>query len=264
MTLSAQLANLFNQEPIESPQHRLQVGLAATADEVRAAQRLRYRVFVEEMGARPDCAEPGIESDRFDPFCEHLIVRRTDTGEVVGCYRILTDTQSDNAGGFYSETEFDLTRVLALPGRFMEVGRTCVHPQYRNGATISLLWNGIGRFVMMNNIDYVMGCASVPLTTGTEKALMIYRRLEKAHLAPESWRTFPKVPLPKIQLTGTEETPEMPALLKGYLRVGAKICGEPAWDPGFNCADFFILLGTDAISRRYQRHFFSGHEAARR
>ncbi len=255
MTLSAQLVRLFNDEPINNTQHRLSVGLATTPDDVHATQRLRYKVFVDEMGARLNCAQPGIEADRFDPYCQHLVVRHTDTNDVVGSYRILTDAQARKAGGYYSETEFNLARILAIPGRVIEVGRTCVHPNYRNGATIALLWSGIARFIVMNQIEYLIGCASIPLTTGTQKARVIYDRLVGNYLAPAEWRVFPKVPLPKIQLTGTEESAEIPPLVKAYLRVGAKICGEPAWDADFNVADLFIMLRTDAIAGRYSRHF---------
>ncbi len=257
MTLSAQLVTLFNQEPIQNDQHRLCVGLAATPEDVRAAQRLRYQVFVDEMGACLDCAEPGIEADHFDSYCQHLLVRRSDTNEIVGCYRILTDIQARKAGGYYSETEFDLTRILSIPGRFIEVGRTCVHPDYRNGATIALLWSGLARFIVMNQVEFLIGCASIPLITGTRKASVIYDRLASNYLAPAEWRTFPKVPLPKIQLTGTEEAAEIPPLVKAYLRVGAKICGEPAWDPDFNVADLFIMLRTENIGARYLRHFIN-------
>jgi putative hemolysin len=255
MALSTQLAQLFNHEPIENREHNLRVGLAANVNDVLAAQRLRYRVFVDEMGAKLDCEQPGIESDYYDSYCQHLLVRRGDTDEVVGCYRILTDMQARNAGSFYSETEFDLTRILSVPGRFIEIGRTCVDPAYRNGATIALLWSGIARFIVMNQIDYLIGCASIPLTTGTDKAAAIYQRLAASYLAPAEWRVFPKVPLPRIQLTGSNETAEIPALIKAYLRVGAKVCGEPAWDPDFNVADLFIMLRTDSIAGRYARHF---------
>lgn len=264
MTSSARLVQLFNNERIESAEHRLHVGLAASAEDVRAAQRLRYKVFVDEMGAKLDCRVPGIETDYFDPYCQHLLVRRSDTDEVVGCYRILTDTQARRAGSYYSESEFDLTRILSIPGRFMEVGRTCVHPDYRNGATIALLWSGLARFIVMNQIDYLIGCASIPLTTGTRKASVIYDRLADSHLSPGEWRVFPKVPLPKIQLTGTDEPAEIPPLVKAYLRVGAKICGEPAWDPDFNVADLFIILRTDSIAGRYSRHFMSPYSASLR
>jgi putative hemolysin len=209
------------------------------------------------MGARLDCAEPGIESDRYDRYCQHLIVRDRAHGRVIGCYRILPDTAAARAGGYYSQNEFDLTRILALPGRFMEVGRTCVHPDYRTGATIALLWSGLARFMVMNKFDYLMGCASIPLGTGTRQAAAVYQRLAEKYLGPEHWRVFPKVPLPRVQLAGAEHPATVPPLVRAYLRAGAMICGEPSWDPHFNVADLFILMRADDIHERYVRHFVS-------
>src|SRR5262245_6267873 len=121
------------------PKKRLSLHLASSPAEVRAAQRLRYRVFAEEMGARLASRDEQIDRDIFDPYCEHLLVREGDTGEVVGTYRILTSAQAKRIGGFYSEEEFDLTRFGPLRDRLVEVGRSCVHPDYRSGATIALL-----------------------------------------------------------------------------------------------------------------------------
>lgn len=253
MSLSTPLVALFDTPPAARDADRLSVCLAASEEEVRAAQRLRYQVFVEEMGARLSCEEPGIEADAFDPFCQHLLVK--DAEAVVGCYRILTDTQADRAGGYYSQAEFDIARILAIPGRFMEIGRTCVHPDYRTGSVIALLWSGLARFIVMNRIDYVMGCASIPLRTGTREAALLYQRLARRHLGPEGWRVYPRVPLPHVNLAEADERPAVPALIKGYLRAGAVICGEPAWDPQFNVADLFILLRSDDVNERYARHF---------
>jgi putative hemolysin len=245
----------FEPESRQDTSHRLHVSLATTPDDLRAAQRLRWQVFVEEMGARVDCEESGIEADRFDPHCQHLIVRDLDSGRVVGCYRILPDYAALRAGGWYSQTEFELARILALPGRIMEVGRTCVHPDYRSGATIAMLWSGLARYLVMNKFDYLMGCASIPLRHGTHEALAIYKRLSEKYLSPPEWRVYPRTPLPRVDLVGAEETPVIPPLVKAYLRVGAKICGEPSWDPAFNVADLFIMLRADSIDGRYARHF---------
>jgi len=259
MSPLAQTATLLVQDPVEADGLRLNVGLANTPAEVRAAQRLRYQVFAEEMGARLDCAEPGIDADRFDPYCQHLLVRDLDRQRVVGCYRILTDSQAVAAGGYYSQGEFDVTRILALPGRIMEVGRTCVHPDYRTGAVITLLWSGLARYLVINGFDYLVGCASIPLRRGTQDAVAIYERLRGQHLAPEWQRVFPRVPLPPVHVAGSSAGAELaiPPLVKAYLRVGAKICGEPAWDRQFNVADLFILLSADGINRRYARHFLA-------
>jgi putative hemolysin len=255
MSLSIQLAELFRSPEVRNKKRRLQVSLALTAEDVRAAQRLRYQVFVGEMGARLDAKEPGIESDRFDEHCQHLIVRDLADNEVIGCYRILTDLRAVRAGGFYSQSEFDMTRVLALPGRLMEVGRTCVHPDHRTGSVIALLWQGLARYMVINRFDYLMGCASIPLRHGTGEALALYRELSHAHLAPPEWRVYPKVPLPRMDLAGVAAKPVTPPLIKAYLRMGAKICGDPAWDSCFNVADLFILLRADDVRGRYTRHF---------
>lgn len=241
---------------------RLQVKLAETPEEILAAQRLRYRVFVEEMGARLELERPGVEADRFDPYCDHLIVRDLNTDQVVGGYRILTDTNARRAGGFYSQSEFDLTRILALPGRLLEVGRTCVHPDYRNGTVIALLWQGLARYMLTHRFDYLMGCASVPLRSGTDEIGLIYQRLAKSHLAPEEYRVYPRIPLPRINLTGVSPTADIPPLVKAYVRAGARICGDPAWDPHFNVADLFVLLRACDIDARYARHFFTPSDSA--
>lgn len=268
MSLSVQLADLFHNHEAENRKHRLQVSLASTPEEVRAAQRLRYQVFVEEMGARLDADESGVESDRFDEHCQHLIVRDAGTDQVLGGCRILTDLQAVRAGGFHSQTKFELGRILALPGRIMEVGRTCVHPDCRTGSVIALLWQGLARYMVQNRFDYLTGCASIPLRHGTGEAFALYRELSRNHLAPPEWRVYPKVPLPRLNLTGVPSGPEAPPLVKAYLRMGAKICGDPAWDSVFNVADLFILLRADFnvadlftllraadVRGRYTRHF---------
>ncbi|MEO5703234.1 MAG: GNAT family N-acyltransferase [Gammaproteobacteria bacterium] len=234
---------------------KLQVGLASTYSDMRDAQRLRYQVFVEEMGAVLDCGEIGIESDHFDPYCQHLLVRDVANDRVVGCYRILTDVQAHFTGGYYSQAEFDMSRILAIPGRFMEVGRTCVHPDYRNGATIGLLWSGLARYMAMNKYDYLMGCASIPMELGTKRVASICRRLLRSHLSPPEWRVFPKVPVPLLSEADNETEVDLPPLLKGYMRMGAVVCGEPSWDPDFNVADLFVLLNADRLNARYVRHF---------
>lgn len=235
--------------------HRLRVSLATTLEDVRAAQRLRYKVFVEELGARVAIPERGIESDGFDHYCQHLLVRDERRGEVVGCYRILTDTQARRAGGFYSETEFDLSRIHALPGRIMEVGRTCVHPDYRSGAVISLLWSGLARFMVMRKFDYLIGCASIPLHGGVEHIGALWHRLDPAALCPPEWRVFPRTPFAHLPRPAPGTAAELPPLIKGYLRLGAQVCGEPAWDPAFNVADLFVLLSVDRLAGRYAEHY---------
>ena len=236
-----------------SPARPLSVAAAHSDEDIRAAQRLRYTVFAEEMGARLHNRAPGLDHDRLDDYCQHLIVR-DGRGQVVGCTRILTADAARRAGGFYSQGEFDLAPVLALPGQIMEIGRTCVHPDHRNGATIGTLWSGLAAFIAEHDIDYLIGCASIPLGEDGGAARALYAELAQRHLVPEPLRVQPRLPLPRHDGVAHPVGP-MPPLLKAYLRLGARIGGEPCLDLDFKVADVFILLSTPHIERRYARHF---------
>jgi putative hemolysin len=233
---------------------QLSVHLARDAAEVREAQKLRWRVFADEMGARLQAAEPGVDSDLFDPWCEHLIVREHGNGEVIGTYRILTGARARELGGFYSDDEFDLTRVDHLRGRTVEVGRSCVHPDHRNGATIALLWQGLAQFMQSRHYEYMIGCASISMVDGGHGAASIYNSLRQASMSPIEYRVFPRYPLPLERLDDTLDA-ALPPLIKGYVRCGAWVCGDPAWDPDFNTADLLMLLPMSRLDRRYARHF---------
>jgi len=234
---------------------RLRVGLARTRQARRAAQALRWRVFAEELGARLSSRTPGIDEDLFDPHCEHLVARDEDTGEVVGTYRLLAPEAALRIGGYYSETEFDLTRLRHVRGRMLEVGRTCIHPDYRNGAVISLLWAGLTRFVLAHGYAHLAGCASMGMADGGHAAAAAYTRLRRENLAPVEYQVFPRCALPLEELDASGPA-VLPPLLRGYLRAGAWVCGAPAWDPDFNTADFFVLLPITNVAPRYARHFF--------
>jgi len=232
---------------------RLAVGLAASGSEIREAQRLRYRVFGEELGARLPGAADGVDRDGFDLWCEHLVVRDNATGEVVGTYRILRPEEAAQLGGYYAETEFDLSRLAHLRPRLVEVGRSCIHPGYRTGATILLLWAGIARYMLAHGHEYLIGCASIGMRDGGQAAASLWRRLG-THLAPPEYRVFPRCPLPLAALDGSRPA-ELPPLLRGYLALGAWVCGAPAWDPDFNTADLAMLLPLSRVPPRYARHF---------
>jgi putative hemolysin len=235
-------------------QKALSVQLAATPEHVLEAQRLRFKVFAEEMGAILPSRRQGIDHDIFDPYCEHLLVREEDTGEVVGTYRILTSAQAKKIGGFYSEDEFDLTRFGPLRDRLLEVGRSCVHPDFRNGVTIALLWSGLAQFIRSGNYEYAMGCASIGMADGGHAAASLYNSLSRTALSPIEYRVFPRCALPLEALEQECESP-VPPLIKGYLRLGAYVCGVPAWDPDFNTADLLMLLPIANLNERYARHF---------
>lgn len=231
---------------------RLQVSLASSDAELRESQRLRYCVFAEEMGARLHNTLPGHDHDALDVYCRHLLVRDGASGELIGSTRILTDASAQAAGGFYSDGEFELAAIRALPGRVMEIGRTCVHRDHRNGATIATLWAGLAAFVAEHGIAYLIGCASVPCADGDARA--IYADLAPRHLTPPALRVTPRQPLPPAAAPRRDDY-VLPPLLKAYLRVGAQIGGEPCFDPDFDCADLFIVLDTVNLERRYARHF---------
>jgi putative hemolysin len=235
----------------------LVVSLARSGADVIEAQRLRYKVFADEIGARLASADEGLDRDIFDPYCEHLLVRDLDTNEVVGTYRILTSEQAERVGAFYSETEFDLANILPLTPRLVEVGRSCVHPDYRQGATIALLWAGLADYMLSRGYEYLIGCASISLADGHGPAVQLYERLRAAHLSPDEWRVFPRHPLPLLETPLPESVGpvQSPPLIKGYLRLGAYICGDPAWDPEFNAADLLVLLPMSRMNPRYARHF---------
>jgi putative hemolysin len=231
----------------------LSVSLAHNEEEVRQCQRLRYQIFAGEMGARLDTDIPEHDHDEFDAYSKHLLVRNTNTGEIVGTTRLLTDLDRDNGQHHYSESEFQLGNILRLPGRIMEVGRTCIHPYYRTGSTIAVLWQGLARMMVMHDVDYLIGCASISLDDGGANAAAIMQRLRERYWAPNNLRVSPKIPLPPPATIA--EKPHMPSLLKAYLRVGATICGEAYWDDQFNVADVFVLMDRDQLDRRYARHF---------
>ena len=235
---------------------RLTVALARNESEIREAQRLRYKVFAEEMGARLTTHEAGLDQDRFDAFCDHLLVRDGTSGEVIGTYRILPPHQARHIGGYYSEQEFDFTRLAHLRDSMVEIGRSCVHPDYRGGAVITLLWSGLADYLRVRDYDYLMGCASIGMQDGGHTAASVYRQLAETRLAPAEWRVFPRHPLALAQLDSRQPV-STPPLIKGYLRVGAFVCGEPAWDADFNTADLMLLLSVKEMNQMYARHFMN-------
>jgi putative hemolysin len=236
--------------------------LAEDAETVLAAQRLRYRVF-HAANAPGDAAEPQardevgkIDHDAFDRHCEHLIVRDARSAAVVGTYRILTAERARDAGGFYSETEFDCSRLRRLDARLVEVGRACVDPAYRGGSVITLLLAGLTRWVVANRYAYVMGCASIDLTAGLAPAATLCRALVAEHLAPEAWRVAPHIPFRPGDLPACHA--DLPPLIKAYLRFGASVCGEPAWDAEFQTADLLMLLPMAAMAPRFRARLLRG------
>ena len=236
---------------------RLCVELASGPEDVRAAQTLRYRVLGEEMGATLKGEEPGLDIDDFDPHCQHLLVRQSATGRVVGCTRLLTDESARRIGRFYSESEFEIGAIRELPGRILEVGRTCIAPEYRQGAGIAVLWSGLAGFIHLHGIDYLFGCASVPLGTQDMQAAAIMNRVRRQAMSERDLRVQPRAPLPASQASDGVLDAPLPPLLEAYIRLGAKACGEPCRDPAFGVADVLMLLDVDKLNPAYSRHFLA-------
>ena len=245
-----------NARPQPCKRH-LSLRLAASEAEVLEAQQLRYRVFVDEMGARPTGRRPGCDQDIFDPYCDHLIVRDEERERVVGTYRVLRFDRARRIGRFYAEQEFDLVRLAHLMPRMAEAGRACIDAEYRSGGVILLLWSGLARYLERHGCDYLIGCASLSMQDGGVNAAAVYQRLARSAQAPIEYRAFPRFPLPQDDLP-RDGAPHIPPLLKAYLRAGGWICGEPAWDPDFNTADLLVLLSLSQLTRRYARHFHAG------
>lgn len=240
----------------------IEVAWARHLDEIREAQRLRYQVFAQEMGARLPATVPGHDIDLFDDYCEHLLVRDAASRAVIGTYRVLTPAQARRVGSTYSDTEFDLTRLRSVRERMVELGRSCVHADHRHGGVIMALWGALAGFMVSNRLDMMIGCASIPMhhegphgrVGGGHAAASIWRQVRQTHLAPIDFHVRPRLPLPVEQLDDTLVV-EPPALIKGYLRLGAKVLGPPAWDPDFNAADLPMFMRIADLPSRYRRHF---------
>jgi len=235
---------------------RLYVELARGPRDVRAAQALRYKVFGEEMGATLKGSGSHLDVDEFDADCQHLLVRDSATGHVVGCTRLLSDANAQSVGRFYSEGEFDLRAIRALRGQMLEVGRTCIAAGYRQGAAIAVLWSGLAGFVNLHGFDYLFGCASIPLGERDIQAAAIMNRLRHQALAGPELRVTPRVPLLTSHVPDDVLDAPLPALVKAYVRLGAKACGEPCRDRDFGVADVLMLLNVDELQPAYSRHFF--------
>jgi putative hemolysin len=245
----------------------LQVHLAASADDVRAAQALRYRIFYEEMGAQPhpEAVANRRDVDRFDDFCDHLLVSDRPEGggppRVVGTYRMLRRSIAERSGGFYSDDEYDLRVLADYPVEVLEVGRSCVDLNYRGRAVMQLLWQGIAAYVYRHQIGLLFGCASLP---GTDPASM--RRalayLHHHHLAPESLRPralphryvrMNQMPAEAIDTAAAWR--ELPPLIRGYLRLGGRVGDGAVVDPLFNTTDVCLVLETEQVTAKYLRHY---------
>lgn len=241
-----------------SSRPKLFAEFVTSVEEIREVQKLRYDVFCEEYNVTlpTDTYWNGhpIDADEIDDACLHLVVREGQTLEPVGYTRVLTKDSAKKIGKFYSAHEFDIKNIESIDGRMMEIGRTCIHPDYRSGATIAVLWSRLAKFMMDNDYQYLFGCASISLADGGSSFASIMPNLLDKHLCEENHRVFPKLPL-ETQATPCQSKQQLPPLLKAYMKMGAKICGDACWDPEFNVADVFVILNLDQVANRYAKRF---------
>ena len=245
----------------------LEVRLAENNEEIDAAQALRYRVFYDEMSAKPNnkMLNAKRDYDRFDEYWDHLLVldhsKNKIIDKVVGTYRLNRKSQALNNEGFYSSEEYDIKGLLNFPGEILELGRSCVDLQYRNGQTMQLLWRGIANYVFFYDIKIMFGCASFPeVSQKLIKLPLSY--LHHYHLAPKEIRP---VALPeryinmnllsKEVINIKEARRSIPPLVKGYLRVGAYIGEGAVLDKQFGTTDIVIVLKTEQVTQRYRSHY---------
>lgn len=238
----------------KSKKPAFQIIWASTPGEIKEAQRLRYKVFAEEMGANLPRNADGLDVDEFDIYCDHLLIRDQDSLKVVGTYRVLPPHKAQEIGRLYSDSEFDLSRIDHLRPKLVELGRSCVHQDYRSGAVIMALWSGLAQYMQKHGYEIMLGCASIPMADGGHFAASLYNSLGNDQMAPTEFHAFPRLPLPLDKLNGGLDV-QPPPLIKGYLKLGAKICSAPAWDPDFNTADLLTMLRLSEINPRYAKHF---------
>jgi putative hemolysin len=239
--------SVFN-APANSPAYS--ISLAQDSADVWDVLRLRYLVFTGEPGTRLDSPVPGIDIDEFDTRCEHLIVRENATGLAVGTYRLLP---SEDGEPLHSDTLFDLSRLADLRGSMVEIGRFCVHPDHRDGAVLKLLRTGVTRYTLDSGHTWLVGSCSVPLRDGGRQASAVWNRVRRDHLARAEHRVVPITAWNAGSASDPDRIP-LPSPFGDYLRLGARVCGPPAYDAAFHAADFLMLLSMDEIDSRHIRH----------
>ncbi len=238
------------------------IKFAETPDELNAVFKLRYEVFHQEQKRAHKTSGGGLDMDDFDDYCLHLLVLRKDTSAVVGTYRIHFGSLAEHSAlGFYSEQEYRIDGIREIAPTAIEVGRSCVAAGERNGTVMALLWSGISATLARSGQRYLLGCVSLEEASPAD-AWLLYEYFRTETCCSDSIRAFPLAgyelerPEPERGQPDLTRAPSLlPPLLKGYLRLGAKICGEPAFDPDFGSIDFFIVLDVRSLPERYSKHF---------
>jgi putative hemolysin len=239
-----------------------EIKITTDSKEIQEAQKLRFQVFNLEMKKGLQASyERGLDVDEFDPFCDHLIVRDRDSKEVVGTYRLLLGSQAKQDIGFYSEREFNLEKIKRLDGQLLELGRSCARKDFRDRALMPLMWEAIAHYVKTHQVRFLFGCGSL-YTTDAGEVSKYFSLLKQKYYADEAFRVHPvdecRFDGVVDNMTSADEHAlflKLPSLIKGYLRLGAVVCGPPALDREFGTADFLVLLDIHKLSGEYLRRF---------
>lgn len=262
----------------------LEVRLAQSLADIEGAQELRYKTFYEEMGAKPtpDMVKLRRDYDKHDEVCDHLLLvdhAVKNKNPVIGTYRLIRRQAAEKCGGFYSTSEYDISRLLAYPGEILELGRSCIDSEYRTGPVMQLLWRGLGTYIAKHNVALMFGCASLP-GTNPETLKIPLSYLYHHHLAPPALRTKavperyvdmrllpreafdPNTAFEELKLDPRGGNNSLPPLIKGYIRVGGFVGDGAVVDYQFNTTDICIIVKTDLMTRRYKRHYNLGGDSA--
>jgi putative hemolysin len=230
---------------------------ALTEEERAAAYRLRFLVFNLEMNEGLESAySDGYDKDRFDDVCDHLIVEKRSTGAIVGTYRMQMGDVAGRHYGYYSEQEFCFAPYEGMRSQIVELGRACIHREYRSSDVLHLLWRGIARYALMNGARYMIGCCSLT-SQDAEMGHAVYASLRGCMVEPRLLTVATEAfALPAAEVTAGAA--EAPKLLRAYLTIGAKICSEPAIDREFKTIDFLTLLDLQTLHPRVAKRFLEG------
>jgi len=238
---------------------QFQVGLAESLDDLLDCQRLRYLVFNCELGEGLDSSQAlGLDRDRFDFICDHLMVRDCNSRKLVGTYRMQSGYRAKGNLGYYSEQFFDFSPFEAVRAEVLELGRACVHTEYRNTLVLHMLWKGIARYAMSCGAQYLLGCSSINSQDAAE-GLALYEQLKEKYLASPELRTEPRPDFrccPNRMPEEPREAPKPPRLFRAYLDVSARLCGPPAIDREFKTIDFLTVIDLKKIPDRVRVRFF--------
>ncbi len=239
------------------------IKLAQNKKDIELAQRLRYEVFnLELKKGLSSSHKKGLDEDEYDQICDHVLIIDTKQSKTVGTYRLLLRSRLGRQGRFYSEQEFDLENIKKLDGEILELGRSCVHKDYRSNSILYLLWQRIMAYVEDHRVNFIIGCPSL-YTMDVKEISDIYSLMKKKHFASDKFRVYPKENLRLQGLSGGVESDDqtnkimlrLPSLIRSYIKIGALVCGEPALDTEFSTTDFFMLLEVSRLTDNYLRRF---------